>query len=56
MKKIKKVVVTTAWGEINKNAIYLKDTGFCYFKTKSGYWLNYEPQSVRKYEPAKRYR
>ena len=43
--------VKTAWGVTNKSARFVKGTGLAYFKTKSGAWLNYEPQQVLSITP-----
>jgi len=45
-----RAVVTTAWGEINRNAIFVEGTGLFYFQLDSGNWLNYEPDMVAEAE------
>lgn len=43
------VTVVTTCGEVNHEAIYNPDNGLCYFLTKSGEYLNYEPCMVLSY-------
>lgn len=45
-----RAVVTTAWGEVNRNAIFVEGTGQFYFQLASGNWLNYEPDVIARAE------
>ena len=42
-------IVETSWGEINREALFVKETGLVYFRIAGG-WLNYEPCQVANYK------
>jgi hypothetical protein len=45
---LKNAVVVTSWGGIDNNSRYDSYTRMYFFKTRSGVWLNYEPQQIKK--------